>query len=446
MGKILHFLREITPRALLGVYHKTLAVLAALFYQFPSRNLVVIGVTGTDGKTTTSKLIAWILEKAGKKVGAITTVDFKIGEKAWPNPWRQTMPGRFKMQKLLSQMKDSSLEYAIIEATSHGLVQHRGYLVDFDITCLTNLTHEHLDYHKTFEDYRSSKAKLFDSLETTYKKRNIPKIAILNKDDPNYNYFSKIPGGKKITYGIKNKASITASIIKLYPTSCEFKIKTPQGEIEIKFPFPGLFNVYNVLAASAVAFALKIPLLTVKKALESFEGVAGRLEKIELPPLAKATEGRQNFSVIVDYAHTPESFEKIFNLFKPLVSGKIWLVFGSAGERDLAKRPLQGEIAGKETDFVVITDEDPRFEDRDKIIEEISEGARKAGKKEKVNLFKIPDRQEAINFAIGQAQPDDLVLILGKGHEQSIIYEDKKIPWDDRKTAREALEKRLGEK
>lgn len=442
MSKILHFLRKATPRPAREIYHKILARLAALFYGFPSRHLVVIGVTGTDGKTTTCKLITSILEEAGQKVGVITTVDYKIGEKILPNRSRLTMPGRFKMQRFLYKMAQEGIKYAVIEVTSHGLAQHRGFLVDFDLALLTNLTHEHLDYHKTFKDYRDSKAKLFRYLKTSYKKRNIPKISILNKDDPSYEYFSKIPADLKINYGIKKKADLTASEIKLYPTSSHFKIKTSQRETEIKFPHPGLFNIYNVLAASALTSALKIPLSTIKKALESFEGVAGRLEKIEPPILSE----KQNFSVIVDYAHTPESFEKIFNLFKPLVRGRLWVVFGSGGERDKAKRPLQGELAGKYADFVIITDEDPRFEDREKIIKEIAQGAKKANKVEKKNLFKIPDRQEAINFAIKKAQKDDLVLILGKGHEQSIIYGDKKIPWDDRQAAKKALEKRFKEK
>lgn len=434
MSRFLHFLRTNTPQPILLTYHKILAYLATLFYHFPSRNFVTIGVTGTDGKTTTSTLISHILEQAGEKAGMITTVDYKIGQNVWPNKSRMTTPGRFQLQKVLRKMTKSQVTHGIIETTSHALAQNRTLLVDFDIAIVTNITHEHVDYHGTEEAYRQAKAKLFHSLKSSFKK-GFPKVSILNHDDSSYEFLKNIWADKKITYGIENKSNIMAQDIELFPTYSKFKIKTPKAIFDVKFPFPAKYNIYNVLAAVSAAVACNIDLKIIKKALENFPGVSGRLEKIEV--------SKQDFGVIVDYAHTPESFKKVFSLFKPLVKGKMWAVFGSAGERDVEKRPLQGKIAGELADFVVITDEDPRFEDRNKIINDIALGTEKAGKKLDTNYWKIPDRHKAINFAVLKAQKDDLVLILGKGHESCIIYEDKKLPWDDRKESLEALKQRF---
>ncbi len=433
--KLLHFLRTHTPKVILLTYHKVLAYLAAFYYRFPSREFITIGVTGTDGKTTTCSLIAHILEKSFQRVGLITTIEYKIGPKTFPNKTRMTTPGRFSLQKLLRQMAREKIDYAVLETTSHALAQGRVLLVDYDIAVVTNITHEHLDYHGTLQAYQKAKTKLFQYLNKSYKKGFL-KTSILNSDDSSYRYLSQVNTERQLTYGIKNKADIQAWEVKSFPTHSIFKVKTPKGGFSVKLPLPAEYNIYNALAAISVAVACGVGIEEIKNALESFKGVRGRLEQVEVSK-------KQNFDVIVDYAHTPESFRKVFSLFRPLVKGKIWAVFGSAGERDVEKRPRQGEIAGKLADFVVITDEDPRFEDRYGIIDQIGEGTEKAGKKLNKNYWKIPDRKKAIRFAILQAQKDDLVLILGKGHESSIIYEGRKLPWSDAKAAKEALRARF---
>lgn len=427
--KIFHFIKKLIPNFLIIWYHTLIAILAAFIYKYPSRHFKVIGVTGTDGKTTTVMLINHILETAGFNTGMINTIFFKIASKTWQNNSRMTTPGRFSLQKLLAQMKKADIDYAVIETTSHALAQNRVKNIDYDIVVLTNVTHEHLDYHKTFENYRATKGKLFKFLSKTYKKPAVPKVSILNIDDSSFEYFNQFPADIKLTYGIQKKADIMADKINSMPLSSNFSLVTPKGEISINLKMPGLYNVYNFLAAATCAYSQNIPLEKIKEAAESFKGVPGRMEIIQEAP----------FSVIVDYAHTPDSFKKIFELFRGKIKGKIWAVFGSAGQRDIQKRAIQGEISGKMADFVVITDEDPRFENRLKIINEIAAGVEKAGKILEQNYWKIPDRDKAIEFAIKNAQEGDLVLILGKGHEQSIIYGDKKIPWDDRKIARKIL-------
>lgn len=398
-------------RKLKNFYHLLIAILANIVYRFPSKDLIVIGVTGTDGKTTTVHLIHHILKETGLASDLISSVSAPGLHTTTPDSWI--------LQGLLRKMVNKGIKYVVLEVTSHGLDQHRLAGTKFYLGVITNVTHEHLDYHKTYENYLKAKAKLFRRV----------KIAIINRDDnAAFSYLKSIVprDSMVVTYGIKNKADFT-------PKTFKFKTR-----------LPGKYNQYNCLAAIAAASSLDIPKDKIKKAVASFKGVKGRMEEID--------EG-QNFKVIVDFAHTPNALEQVLKTLsnlKPQTSNLI-AVFGCAGLRDVQKRPIMGEIATKYADFTVLTAEDPRTEDVNEIIDQISEGCLKAGAKEK-NLnniyylsgktffFKIPDRREAIRFAIQKlAKKGDVVVICGKGHEKSMCFGKTEYPWSDQNETRKAL-------
>ena len=398
-------------RKLKNFYHLLVALLASIVYRFPSKDLIVIGVTGTDGKTTTVHLINHILEEAGLASDLISSISAPGLHTTTPDSWI--------LQGLLRKMVNKGIKYVVLEVTSHGLDQHRLAGTNFYLGVITNVTHEHLDYHQTYENYLKAKAKLFRGV----------KIAIINRDDESYDYLkSQITNHKSqiTTYGIKNKADFTPKT---------FKFKTL---------LPGEYNQYNCLAAIAATSALGLKPEIIRKAVTSFKGVEGRLEEIN--------EG-QDFKVIVDFAHTSNALENVLKTLsnlKPKTSNLI-AVFGCAGLRDVQKRPIMGEVATKYADFIVLTAEDPRTEDVNEIIDQISGGCLKAGAKEK-NLnniyylsgkkffFRIPDRREAIRFAIQKlAKKGDVVVICGKGHEKSMCFGKTEYPWSDQNETREAL-------
>lgn len=408
---------------------RALAELAAAFYDYPARKLRVIGVTGTDGKTTTTFLISAILEKAGYRTGLIGTVDFKVGDKVWYNDTRQTTPESLEVQELLSQMVEAHVDYAIIESTSHGLALERLTGCEYDVAVFTNLTSDHLDFHQTMEQYLRDKARLFEMLSTAFDK-GIHKVSILNADDPASDYLRSVSPPKVLTYGVENTASVTARDIQLSGLGTNFVAITPIGEIKLELKLPGMFNVYNALASMSAAISQGVSLATIKQALESVAGVPGRMERIDLG---------QPFTVIVDYAHTPAALEKVLGILRPLTQGKLMVVFGCSGERDRARRPGMGQVAGRLADFSVITDEDPRSEDPAAILDEIEAGLCAAGRQANRDYAKVLDRRDAVRFAFGKAAPGDLVLLAGKGHERCIIVGNERIPWDDREVAREIL-------
>ena len=432
-----NFFRKILPTSWILIFHKLKAVSACLIYRFPGRHIKVIGVTGTNGKTTTCHFISSILEAAGYKVGMATTIDFKVGKKTWINKVKMTTVSPFILQKLLRNMVKAKCDYAIIETTSHALAQHRVWGIDYDIVVFTNLTHEHLDYHKSFEEYKETKGNLFASLAHSKRKENTLKVAIVNRDDPNFSYFSEYEADVRLTYGIMG-GDITAQNIFYLSDRSDLIMKTPKGKILVKLNLPGRFNIHNALGAGACAISQGIDLKDIKKGLEKISGVPGRMEKIN--------EG-QNFIVLVDYAHTPDAMQKIYETLISVKKGQLIHVFGACGDRDRTKRPIMGALAGRYADFVILTNEDPYTEDPKRIIDEIARGVPrgkergKEGKKEGVNYFKILDRKKAIAHAFDLAKKDDLVLITGKGAEQAMVFGDKKIPWDDRKIARELLRK-----
>jgi UDP-N-acetylmuramoyl-L-alanyl-D-glutamate--2,6-diaminopimelate ligase len=408
-----------------------LADLSCAFYNYPAKRLCTIGVTGTDGKTTTCNLISTLFEQASKTVGLITTANFKLAGEEWENLTRQSTLEALEVQQFLHRLVEEGGTYAVIEATSHGLELQRIRGCNFDVAVVTNITHEHLDFHKTVDAYRRAKARLFEMLDPTRDKGlGCHPIAILNRDDVSYEILKPYCRTPILDYGIETPASVRAVDIQFHANSTCFRTILPDNECIIETPLVGRFNVSNCLAAIATAYSQGIALETIAQTLATVKGVAGRMERID--------EG-QPFNVIVDYAHTPDSLEKVLNILRPLTQGKLMVVFGSAGERDIQKRPVMGRIAAKMADFFVITDEDPREEDRETILREIAVGAETEGKREGKDFLCIADRTQAIATAFSQAKPGDTVLLAGKGHEQSIIIGREKIPWDDRRTAREQL-------
>lgn len=414
-----------------------LALIAYAWYGYPSKKLKLIGVTGTDGKTTTSNLIYWILSKSGKKTGLISTISAKIGEKEYDTGFHVTNPEPLSLQKFLAKMVDARCKYAVLEVTSHGLDQERVAGVDFDIAVLTNITHEHLDYHKTWKDYRRAKARLFKRTKS---------LAIINKDDKSYgNISALVPKRSKIiSYGIKSSADYQAETITLDNIKMDFKVRTSGRIYPIKTSLLGEYNVENILAAVACTRSLGITWRSIQKSLRDFPCPTGRLEEIA---------SNKGYRVYVDFAHTPNSLKLVLILLRKLTEGKLIAVLGSAGERDIEKRTLMGEISARLADISVFTAEDPRSEDVNDIISKMVISAKQTGAKEARKdrfetvirnkgrwLIRVPERGEAIALAIQKlANRGDTVVICGKGHEKSMAYNGIEYPWSDHQAARVAL-------
>jgi UDP-N-acetylmuramoyl-L-alanyl-D-glutamate--2,6-diaminopimelate ligase len=408
-----------------------LANLACCFYAYPARRLCTIGVTGTDGKTTTSSLISAILETAGRSSGLMTTANFKISGQEWENATRQSTLEALEVQQFLRRMLDAGVTHAVIEATSHGLELQRVRGCAFDVGVVTNITHEHLDFHRSIENYRRAKARLFEMLDPgRHKGAGIRPAAILNRDDVSFDVLKPFCRVPILDYGIDQPCAVRAVDLQLHAHSTRFRTLLPDGEMRVETQLVGRFNVSNCLAAIAAAYSQGVSPAYIARGLADVRGVTGRMENI--------VEG-QPFTVIVDYAHTPDSLAKVLATLRPLTRGNLLLVFGSAGERDVQKRPLMGRIAAQLSDFFVITDEDPREEPREAILQEIAQGAAAAGRSPGRDYLCIADRAAAIAAAFARARAGDTVLLAGKGHEQSIIIGREKIPWDDRRVARDEL-------
>lgn len=429
-------------------------LLEAVYYQvkfgFPAKKMQVIGVTGTDGKTTTCTLIAHMLRNSGYKVAMITTisVDYGDGKGEVPNPTRMTTMGAASLMKILTQIKANNVDFVILETTSHALAQHRVWGIPYILAVMTNLGHEHLDYHKTFERYRDAKRLLF---KQTNKNKKGYQVGIVNADDPVANYFA-IDVAHPLTYGIKD-GMLKAVSLETTPSKNSYRVSYKDETYDITCNLPGTFNVYNSLAALGVGITLGLTKEQIEKGISSLKSVEGRMTRVDLG---------QDFDVIVDYAHTPESFEKLFKEIKPITKGKLIAVFGSAGRRDEAKRAAQGEIAGKYCDIVIATEEDDRDIDGNEILKQIASGAMKASKNLDENLFLIHKREDAVAKAIELANKDDVVMLLGKGHEKSILGNGPKAaelrnelqndddpsrvikrPYDEVKVAEQAIKTRL---
>ncbi len=412
---------------------RALAYLAAAWHGFPSERLRLIGVTGTDGKTTTCNLIRSIFEAAGHPTGMVTSVEAIIGPERLDTGLHTTTPEALEVQRYLARMVEVGCQYAVLEATSHGLAQARLEACHFDLAVLTNITPEHLDYHRTFQEYQEAKARLFQGLISSKRKEGVPKVSILNLDDPSYERFRGIPADRYLTYGLHEEAQIRAQGLSLSPSGLRFTTQTPDGDSPVESPLVGKFNLWNLLAAIAVGVSQDLPFSAMQEGIQAMSGVVGRMEKVALG---------QPFSVIIDFAHTPNSLERALETACLLTSGRVISVFGCAGLRDRGKRPVMGEIAGRLADGVVITAEDPRTEPLEAIMAQIAQGCQRAGRREEVDFWRIGDRKEAIRFAIDMAQEGDLVLITGKGHERSMCFGTTEYPWSDHQAVREALKER----
>ena len=405
--------------------HLAEAVLWNVVEGFPARRMKIIGVTGTDGKTTTSTMIYTMLNDAGLKTGLMTTIGYGTPDNWHPNHVHMTtMPTR-PMLKRIKEIKAQGIEWLVLETTSHALAQYRVWGVPYSIAVMTNLTHEHLDYHGTFERYRDAKRKLF---KLASKNKHGLQLGIINAEDPSADYFvSDIK--HPITYG-QTDGDVRATNVVLAPSGVDYDVIIKDINYHIHCNIPGSFNVYNSLAAVCVGQQLGLTKDQIEQGIAALPGVEGRMTRID--------EG-QAFDVIVDFAHTPDSFEKLFKDLKPVVKGKLIVLFGSAGRRDETKRAVQGELAGRYCDEVIITEEDDRDIDGLEIMNQIATGAEQAGKVRDKDLFLVLDRTEAINFAVNRAQPGDTVLLLGKGHEKTIERANGENPWDEIETAHTAL-------
>lgn len=408
--------------------HLMEAVVYNIAYGFPARKMKVIGVTGTNGKTTTAFLIHSMLVSSGKKSGLMTTVGYGVGKDIKPQMQHMTSQPVPVMMKRLKAMKQQGIEWLILETTSHALAQNRVWGVPYSVVVLTNLTHEHLAYHGTFERYRDAKRKMF---QMANKNRRGLQTGIINAEDPSAALFAT-DIKNHIYYGQKD-ADLTAKHVKLTASGSRFAAVIDGDEYWISCHLPGTFNVYNSLAATAVGRVIGLSKEQIQDGIASLKHVEGRMTHID--------EG-QNFDVIVDYAHTPDSFEKLFKDLSSVVKGRTIVMFGSLGGGDKGKRPLQGELAGKYADVVVITEEDDRQEDPDQIMNDIAVGAEKAGKVRDKDLFMVHNRSEAIAFAFSKAKKGDTVLLLGKGHEKTIESKDSERPWNEVNEAKKALKKR----
>lgn len=392
---------------------------------FPAHGLKVIGVTGTNGKTTTAFMIHRMLHEAGYKVGLMTTVAYGAGDDVRPQIHHMTNVPVPELMQRLKWMKAQGVEWLVLETTSHALAQHRTWGIPYSVAVMTNVTHEHLDYHGTFENYREAKRKMF---VLTNKNKKGLRTGIVNAEDPSAELFaSSIENA--VMYGV-GQGTIAASNVKLSSDGSEFDAKIDGKTLHITCHLPGSFNVYNALAVVGVGRAVGLTNEQIESGIAALDGVEGRMTRVD--------EG-QKFSVIVDFAHTPDSFEKLFKDLKPVVKGKLIVMFGSAGRRDEAKRTIQGRLAGEYADEVVVTEEDDRDIDGNEIMNQIAEGAEKAGKIREKDLFLVHDRTEAIKFAVGRAKQGDTVLLLGKGHEKTIERADGEHDWDEIATTRKAL-------
>jgi UDP-N-acetylmuramoyl-L-alanyl-D-glutamate--2,6-diaminopimelate ligase len=425
---------------------QSLTWLAGSFYGYPGRKLTVIGVTGTDGKTTTCNLLYQILLAAGIKTGLISTVNAVIGDEVLDTGFHVTTPDAPDVQRYLARMVEAGLTHVVLETTSHGWAQHRVDACEFDLGIVTNITHEHLDEHGSYENYRAAKARLFQSLEWTRPKpQGNPRLAVLNRDDSSFEYLASLVKSsivnrqssiQLVSYGLGSKADVRAENNVFSPQGVHFDAVGKGFRVPVTSPLVGEFNVSNCLAALAAAIrGLGIDPKTAAQGIAAMPGVPGRMERIDLGQL---------FTAIVDFAHTPNALRVAIETIKKMTNKRVITIFGSAGLRDKEKRRMMAEVSAELADISVLTAEDPRSESLDGILEEMASGARSRGGVEGKTFFRVPDRGEAIRLGIRMAQPGDIVMSCGKGHEQSMCFGTTEYPWDDRTAMRAALSEWMG--
>ena len=449
---------------------RALTWIAAAFYNWPGRKLTVVGVTGTDGKTTTTNLIYRVLLAAGIKAGMISTVNALIGDEVLDTGFHVTTPDAHDVQGYLARMVDAGLTHVVLETTSHGWAQYRVDACEFDIGVVTNITHEHMDEHGTYENYRAAKARLFSSLEITSEKpQGNPRLAVINRDDlKSFDFLNGFIRVRKLNYGLSDQADIRAVDIEYSSSGIHFTARSRDFRVPVSSKLVGAFNVSNCLAAlTATVYGLKIQPEIAAQGIASLEGIPGRMERIAMG---------QDFTAIVDFAHTPNALKVSLEAAREMLTpsrpppnptmsardasptvnlsdlgevpaegraegagGRVIAVFGSAGLRDKAKRRMMAEISAELADLTVLTAEDPRTESLEGILEEMAAGARSRGGVEGETFWRVPDRGEAIRFALRLARAGDIVLSCGKGHEQSMCFGKTEYLWDDRTAMRAAL-------
>ena len=404
-------------------YRKSRSKLVAAFYGSPSRRLRVIAITGTNGKTTTANFLNEILKEAGNKTAMFSTANIEIAGEQILNDLNATVGTTARMQRFFKDAKKAEVDFVIIEATSHALVQHKLDGVPIEMAIMTNLTQDHLDYHKTMDNYATAKAKLF---------KMKPKFIVLNSDDEWFDYFNKFEArDQKITYGSDKNAEVKIDRVKLYKKGSEAHLTIDNNvSVELATNLPGKYNVYNMTAAASAAYLLGVPLASLQEGAANLEAIPGRFER--------AVEGKP-YDVVVDYAHTPDALEKLLETAKAITKNRVLLVFGATGDRDKEKRPIMGQIAAKNADRIFITDEECYSEDPDKIRADIISGINKDGDLP-ANVREIADRRGAIAKALSVAQKGDIVLITGMGHEVFRIIDGEKMPWNDAEVVREILD------
>ena len=413
-------LSQLFPQELKNYYHLLQALIASQLYLTPSKKLKIIGVTGTDGKTTTTNLIYHLLKESGHKVSMISTINAVIGNKEYDTGFHVTTPSPNSIQKYLSDMAKAGSEYAVLEVTSHALDQKRVFGLHFLAGVLTNITHEHLDYHKTYDNYLRAKAKLFKNVA----------YSILNRDDRSYNLMKNFVSGNVLTYGTNKDALVSAQNMELNVNGTEFDYIYQGQKTHVQSSLVGEFNVENILAAVTLVKTLGVSDEAIAAGLKTFKSVAGRMESVET---------KTDYNVIIDFAHTPNALENVLTTVGKLTRGKVIVVFGAAAQRDIAKRPIMGKIASKLADYVILTNEDPRFENPNQILTDIAKGVVKSGGVLNKTFWMIEERDKAIQYACSLAKNKDSVLILGKGHEKSISIRGKEYPWSDKEAVLKAV-------
>jgi UDP-N-acetylmuramoyl-L-alanyl-D-glutamate--2,6-diaminopimelate ligase len=413
---------------------EAMAWLAAAYEGFPARELVMIGVTGTDGKTTTVSIIHHILKAAGLKAGLVTSVNAILGDEELPTGLHVTTPTAPEVQGYLARMRRAGLTHAVLETTSHGLAQERVTACEFDVAVVTNVTHEHLDFHGSWESYRDAKGRLFKDLMGGARKPGVPKVSVTNVDDEGSASFAAYPADMHLRYSLSPDSGVD-----LWPGKVRFErgwtrftLVSPAGEQPVQSRLLGGYNISNILAAASATHAVGIPGEAIAEGIAALEGVTGRMEQID--------EG-QDFLAIVDFAHTPNSLERVLEVARTLIpdNGRVIVAFGSAGLRDPAKRGMMARIAARLADLTILTAEDPRTASLDDILAEMAEACREEGGIEGETFWRVPDRGEAIYRATQMARARDVILACGKGHEQSMCFGTVEYDWDDREALRSAL-------
>ncbi|MBX6395494.1 MAG: UDP-N-acetylmuramoyl-L-alanyl-D-glutamate--2,6-diaminopimelate ligase [Alicyclobacillaceae bacterium] len=422
------------PQIVVPDTRRASALLSAVFFRHPSRDVKVIGVTGTNGKTTVTHLIDHLLSRAGSKTGLIGTIVTRVGEMVLPSV--NTTPEAVELQRLFARMREEGITYAIMEVSSHALELDRVAGTRFRTAVFTNLTQDHLDFHGSMEAYREAKGKLFSRLGNEYADRlDEQSFAVINVDDPAGKWMARQTVAQTLTYGVDRPADLRARNIEMGMDGTRFVVEAFGRRVPVHLRLPGRFSVYNALAALGAGLIEGLPLEQMAEWLQDVEGVPGRMERVDTG---------QPFGVVVDYAHTPDSLENVLRTLREFTAGRLIVVFGCGGDRDRGKRPVMGQIAYRWSDYAILTSDNPRTEDPERILDDIEAGLVEIGADPR-KYERVTDRSEAIRRAVALAREGDVVLIAGKGHETYQIIGRRKYDFDDRLEAKRAIRVRMGE-